>query len=403
MKNTLLTGLAADGTRLSVLICDGKIAELNPKEVPTHCEISDYGENYILPAFIEVHAHGGGGYDFIDNTEESFDAILNTHLSHGVASICPTLCACDFDSIFKFLELCRTKKAHPAFLGVHLEGPFLSPKMCGAQNLSCLRDPSASDIERLSAYADVISRITVAPELLGASMLAEQMKKLSVKLSVGHTAIDAEGFYKAKEMGYNSVTHLYSSMTGRYKAGSYVKGGLVEAALADDDSYVELIGDGHHVSRENLMLTLKCKGKERLVLVSDAMRAAGTYSPFEDNLGESYLGAAIQENLVVIEDGVAKLPDRSSFAGSIAVGDTMVKAVVGKYGLPLETASYIMSQTPAKLLGLTDRGALATGMRADITILDKNYSTVAVIRGGEAAYERNTNLSKKEEENKHRA
>ncbi len=386
MKQQLLYGVFSDGSRGSLLIENGIITSVNPKNPPESCIICDFGENYILPAFIEIHAHGGAGYDFIDNTTKSFDAIFESHLSHGVTSLCPTLCACDFNEALNFLELCRQKKSHPGFVGVHLEGPFLSPQMCGAQNLSCLRDPSFEDIEAIADYADVISRITVAPELSGTKQLAKRMLPLGVKLSIGHSAITSKDFAAAIHMGFDSVTHLYSSMRGRYKEGSHVLGGLIEAALADDTCCVELIGDGHHVSRENLLLTLKCKGADHVALVSDAMRAAGQVSPFSHEFGESFLGAALPENRVILEDGVAKLPDRSSFAGSLAIGDTMVQALTEGYGLSLETVSAMMSTTPARMLGLSDRGQLKAGLKADITILNQQYETIIVFRNGEIVY-----------------
>ncbi len=386
MEALLLKGRLANGSYTSILVKDGKIAEINPADIPSPCKTMDFGDNYILPGFIEVHAHGGGGFDFVDVSDESFDGVFSAHLSHGVTSLCPTLCSSDFELTLDFLRLCEKKRTHPGFLGVHLEGPFLSPEMCGAQNLSCICEPTDDKIQALLPFAGLICRITAAPELTCANKLASAMIPAGVKLSAGHTAIDAEGFYSAKKLGFSSATHLYSSMKGRYKNGSFVLGGLVEAALADDDCYVELIGDGHHVSRENLLLTLKCKGKDKVVLVSDAMRAADEYSPFENNYGESFLGAKRPENRVIIEDGVAKLPDRSSFAGSIAIGDTMVKALVGKYGLPLDVISYMMSESPAKMLGLSDRGRIAEGLSADICVLDKNYSTVAVFRGGDIIF-----------------
>ncbi len=390
MKKTLIRGSLSDGSRGSVLVEGGKIAALNPTEVPDECEISDFGDNYILPAFIEIHAHGAAGYDFIDNTDEAFDAIFDAHLSHGVARLCPTLCACDFNEMLRFLELCEAKRFHPGFAGVHLEGPFLSPEMCGAQNLGCLRDPSEADIEAVAAHAGVLARITAAPELSGAKALVEKLAPLGVEFSVGHSAVGAKEFFKARESGFDCVTHLFCSTRGRFKIGSHVVGGLTEAALADDDCYVELIGDGHHVCRESLKLTLKCKGIERICLVSDAMRAAGEVSPFtpeETPIGESFLGAKLPENRVILEGGVAKLPDRSSFAGSLAIGDTMVRALVGEYGLPLETVSRMLSETPARLLGL-DSGRIEVGCRADITVLDRDYGTLAVIRDGEFAYKK---------------
>ena len=350
---------------------------------PPGGEILDFSDHYIMPAFIELHAHGGGGYDFIDNTPESFKAIFYTHLSHGVATLCPTLCACDFDEMLRFLEFCR-KTDEPGFAGVHLEGPFLSPEMCGAQNLSCIIEPTSGRIEALSDYSDVIARITAAPEVDGVYRLADSLHEKCVRFSVGHSNADSAAVRESFSHGFDSVTHLFCSTSGRHKLGSFVHGGVIEEALLSD-CFVELIGDGHHVSRESLLLTLKCKGTDHVCIVSDAMRAAGT-----SGQTESFLGAAKPENRVIIEDGVAKLPDRSSFAGSLAVGDTMVKALVG-YGIGLPVISEMMSGTPARLLGLSDRGGLGIGMRADITVLDRNFETVLVFRKGEIVY-KNENL-----------
>lgn len=370
--------VVADGTVRDafVVINDRRIVEITEHFDSSELELIDRSEELILPSFIELHAHGAGGHDFIDNTVESFDSILETHLAHGVATICPTLCACDFGEMLKFLRLCR-ENPRPAFAGVHLEGPFLSPKMCGAQNLSCIVEPTAERIAALESFSDVISRVTVAPEVNGSEALAKSMLERGILLSIGHSDADAELAEAAFGSGFSSVTHLFCSTPGRHKVGSFVRGGLIEAALLNDDCFVELIGDGHHVSRESLLLTLKCKGAERVCLVSDAMRAAGSELD-----GESYLGAILPENRVILEDGVAKLPDRSSFAGSLAVGDTMVRAICGRYSVPLPLVSEMMSKTPARLLGLKDRGELRPGLRADITVLDTSYSTTEVYREG---------------------
>ena len=199
------------------------------------------------------------------------------------------------------------------------------------------------------------------------------MTARGVKMSVGHSNADAPAMEKAAEWGFDRVTHLFSSTSRRAKQGSYVIGGIEECALIDDRFTVELIGDGHHVSRESFLLTEKCKGKDSVVLVSDAMRGAGC-----EGLNESYLGELRPENRVIIEDGVAKLPDRSSFAGSIALGDTMVQALCGRYRLPIETVSYMMSTVPARLLGLSRRGKVEKGYDAELVLLDKNFKTIKV-------------------------
>ena len=214
-------------------------------------------------------------------------------------------------------------------------------------------------------------------------MLAREMTRRGVGLSVGHSNADAPTMEQAAAWGFTAVTHLYSSTSRRAKQGSYVIGGIEECALLDDRFTVELIGDGHHVCRESFLLTERCKGRDGIVLVSDAMRAAGQGV----EITESYLGASVPENRVLIEDGVAKLTDRSSFAGSVAVGDTMVAALCGSYGLPLPTVSHMMSAVPSHLLGLRDRGSIAVGMQAELVLLNDAYQTVAVLSGGEKVYE----------------
>ena len=422
-------------------------------DTPDDTELVDATGCYVLPGFIEPHAHGGGGYDFIDNTETAFDKIFKLHRAHGVTQLCPTLCACGEESMFEFLSLASRLSDRTGFAGVHLEGPFLSPAMSGAQNRSRLLLPDERMIERIEYYKDIIARITAAPELDGIDMLARRMKCAGVSMSIGHSAADAETARRALRLGFDSVTRLFCSTSGRTKYGGFVRGGIIEAALLDDDCYIELIGDGHHVSPESFRLALKCRGADKICVVSDAMRAAfevvkpnntdcrenvvsssrhgcentvaapnaypnlNTVSNACSNLntvsnahpsfnaapnacpnlnnapnaysnlnttstGESYLGAILPENRVILEDGVAKLPDRTSFAGSLAVGDSMVESLCGNYGLDLVTVSHMMSATPAALLGLTGRGQLRTGYHADIVLLGKDYRTNAVFIDG---------------------
>lgn len=437
------------------LLCEnGIISDVGyTGDTPDDTELVDADGCYVLPGFIEPHAHGGGGYDFIDNTETAFDEIFKLHRAHGVTQLCPTLCACGEESMFEFLSLASRLSDRAGFAGVHLEGPFLSPAMSGAQNRSRLLLPDERIIERLEYYKDIIARITAAPELDGVDTLARRMKCAGVSMSIGHSNADAETARRALRLGFDSVTHLFCSTSGRTKYGGFVRGGIIEAALLDDDCYIELIGDGHHVSPESFRLALKCRGADKICVVSDAMRAAfevvkpnstdcrenavsygrngcentvptpnaypnlNTVSNTCPNLntvsnahpsfnaapnacpnlnnapnaysnlnttstGESYLGAILPENRVILEDGVAKLPDRTSFAGSLAVGDSMVESLCGNYGLDLVTVSRMMSATPAALLGLTGRGQLRAGYHADIVLLDKDYRTNAVFIDG---------------------
>ena len=438
MKRLLITNgklVLRDSIVDGGLLCEnGIIADVGyTGDTPDDTELVDADGCYVLPGFIEPHAHGGGGYDFIDNTETAFDEIFKLHRAHGVTQLCPTLCACGEESMFEFLSLASRLSDRSGFAGVHLEGPFLSPAMSGAQNRSRLLPPNERIIERLEYYKDIIARVTAAPELDGVDTLARRMLRAGVSMSIGHSAADAETARRALRLGFDSVTHLFCSTSGRTKYGGFVRGGIIEAVLLDDDCYIELIGDGHHVSPESFRLALKCRGADKICVVSDAMRAAfevvkpdstdcrenvvssgrhgcentvptpnahpsfntapnacpsfntapNTYSNLNTtSTGESYLGAILPENRVILEDGVAKLPDRTSFAGSLAVGDSMVESLCQNYGLDLVTVSRMMSAAPAALLGLTDRGQLRTGYHADIVLLGKDYRTNAVFIDG---------------------
>ncbi len=365
----------------AALLCEnGIIADADfHGEPPEDCEVEKVS-GYLLPPFIEIHAHGGGGCDFIDNSRKAFDTIVRTHLSHGVALICPTLTACPIDKLLAFLDLCEEYYGKPYFAGVHLEGPFLAPEMCGAQNKRWIIKPDERIISELSERLHLISRITAAPEIEGIEELAKTMTKYGVGMSIGHSVADADMVRRAFDWGFQQITHLYCSTSRSSKRGGRVVGGIEETALTNESCYVELIADGHHVSRESFLLTLKCKS-EKVCAVSDAMRAAGNTVS-----GDSYLGEMLPENRVIIEDGVAKLPDRSSFAGSLALGDTMVSALCGDYGLPLATVSEMMSAAPAGLLGLRKKGRLLPGYDADFVLLDHEYRTKAVYMAGSRVY-----------------
>lgn len=377
MRKTLIIGATAviDGTlrkNSSILIDENKILDVNyVGKLSADIDVIDAKGKYLLPAFIELHAHGGGGADFADMTKEAFDKIMLTHRSHGVTLICPTLVASGWKKTLEFLKLCdESFKSHPMFGGVYLEGPFLSPLMCGAQNLSNIISPTAKVVDELTDFSHILSCIAAAPEINGVEYLAKRMTSHGVSMSVGHSKADSPTMEKASSWGFNRVTHLFSSTSRREKQGSYVIGGIEESALIDDRFTVELIGDGHHVSRESFLLTEKCKGADNIVLVSDAMRGAGC-----EGITESFLGETKPENRVLIEDGVAKLPDRSSFAGSVAVGDTMVAALCGRYKIPIETVSHMLSTVPARLLSLDNRGKIEKGFDAELVLLDENYKT----------------------------
>ena len=367
-----------------VEIKDGKINGLHGKEfsIPNDGEIIDLNGNYLLPGFIDIHVHGGGGADFMDGSIESMQTVVNTHLAHGTTTIFPTTMSSPFSELVTAFDTYRafvksgTSKA--TLGGLHLEGPFLSPKMCGAQRLDLIVSPTQEHIDCLIDNKDIIARITCAPEEENVLEMARQLLAHGIQVSMGHTNATYEQAEEAVEKGFTSITHMYSATSGFHKVNQKVHIGVTQAGYGIEELYAELIGDGCHVPKELLRLVTKIKGFDRVCLVTDAMRAAGT------DVTESYLGSICPENRVIIDDGVAKLPDKSFFAGSIGTMDRAFKFAVERANIPVWDASKLVSLTPATLMGIQDKkGSIALGKDADLVVMDSDFAVQAVYAYGE--------------------
>lgn len=367
--------------KTTVVINNGKIEDCDYRgEIPEGAKIISAKDMYVAPGIVDVHMHGGGGYDFMDATEEAFSEIANMHSRHGITSIMPSTVACSLEAFEKLCGLYRKSSGNIKnvnFLGLHLEGPYIAYAMKGAQNPAYIRNPEKKEIDYLlDSFGDIIKMCTAAPEIEGIEYMAKEMRKRNITLSSGHSDGCFADMEKAIEYGFNHITHLYSNTPGVRKINQVVHAGILEAAYYFDELNIELIGDGKHVAKETLRLALKIKGADRINITTDAMRAAGT------NVSESYLGEIKPENRVIVEDGVAKLPDRSFFAGSIATGDVMVKWLVNTCGVSLTDAFKMLSSNPAKLAGAGElKGSIEKGKDADIILLDKNLDVKKVIIG----------------------
>ncbi len=357
-----------------LLIENGKITDIGRFDIDG-AEVYGAEGCYVLPGFVEIHTHGCGGYDFGDLTKEAFSEAAKCYKAHGATTVLPTTVSCSDEDLIRLFGLFREVRdeAPITYGGLHLEGPYLSMEMKGAQNPAFVRTPDKESVKRLSDNADIIRMITAAPEIEGVEFLAEEMNKAGVVLSAGHSAATAEDIMKAFGMGFKHVTHMYCATTSNRKIGQTVYSGIVEAAYLLDGMYIELIGDGRHIPKETMQLALKVKGADHINLTTDSMRAAGT------DLKESYLGAISPDNRVIIEEGVAKLPDRSSYAGSIATSDMMLKNAVLNFGIPLISAVTMLSLTPAIVAGLDGtKGSIKKGKDADILITDKEFNILKV-------------------------
>lgn len=347
-------------------------------EIPEGCQIIDAQNKYVSPGFIDIHLHGGGGYDFMDCTPEAFCEISKTHLLNGTTTLVPTAVSSTFENILKLIQTYKdTVDLCPNFYGIHLEGPYISKNQKGAHKEHLLHAPTEDETEKLlAAGKGVIKRITAAPELDNMEYFSKKMLENGISLAVGHSDATSDIALDAFKHGFAHITHLYSATPSVRKINQVVKAGVIEAAYLDDNVTVELIADGKHAAVDALKLAVKIKGTDKVALVTDALRPAGT------DVKESWLGEKIPENRVIIEDGVAKLPDRSSFAGSIATTGMLLERGINHYGLTLTDTVKMLTQTPAAILGAKNKGRIKNGFDADIAIFNQDYCIEKVILGG---------------------
>jgi N-acetylglucosamine-6-phosphate deacetylase len=329
----------------------------------------------ILPGFIDTHVHGGGGGDTMDGPE-GVRALGRLHLQHGTTTLLPTTLTSPWERLLAALEGVQEVRAAsgvetdlPDLPGVHLEGPFINPERLGAQPPYAI-DPTPERIDAVLG-SGVVRVVTLAPELPGARDAARRFAEAGVRVSVGHTAATFEQVAALAAVvreagGTLGFTHLYNAMGGLTGRDP----GVVGAALADAAAYSELILDLHHVHPGGFLAALAAK-PDRLHLVTDGIRACG--------LGEGKTTLGGQP--VTVRGGAARLPD-GTLAGSVLTLDAALRNAVAA-GVALACASRLLSETPARYLGLTDRGRLGVGLRADLVVMSEQLEVTSVYRLGQ--------------------
>lgn len=348
--------------------------------------VYDVQGKYLSPGFVETHSHGAGGYDFMDGSAEAFITAAKTLLAHGTTTLFPTALAASRAEIFKCIDSLwaarRSMQDGPEMPGLHMEGPYLNRKQKGAIDERYIHDPLPEEYEEFIFYgAGAISRWTVAPELPGAIQFARCLRKHGIIPSMGHSDAEYKQILEAYRNGITHVTHLFSAMSGMVRRGGFRYPGMIESALCIDDMTVELIADGCHLPIEILQMIYKIKGPDKIALTCDSMRCAG------EDVKESILGSLQNGQKVIIEDDVAKLPDRSAFAGSIATDDRLVRTMYRNAGIPLYDCVRMMSLTPAKIMGLSDKiGSIMPGKTANLICFDDNIDVSAVMVQGKMVY-----------------
>ncbi len=354
----------------SVIISDNKILEVSNCDLAVvGAKIVDARGMYIVPGGVEIHVHGGGGRDFMEGTEEAFRTAVDAHMQHGTTSIFPTLSSSSIPMIraaAATTEKLMAEKDSP-ILGLHLEGHYFNMKMAGGQIPEYIKNPDPNEYIPLLEETNCIKRWDASPELPGALQFGKYVSNKGILVSVAHTQAEFEDIKAGFDVGYTHATHFYNAMPGFHKKNEYKYEGTVESIYLMDDMTVEAIADGIHVPPTILRLIYKVKGVEKTALITDALACAASDSQ------------TAFDPRVIIEDGVCKLADRSALAGSIATMDRLIQTMTLKAEVPLFDVCRMISETPAKIMGVYDRkGSLERGKDADILLLDNNLDVKAV-------------------------
>ena len=368
----------------SLRVLDGMIAEMGAFLPQKDEEVLDGAGGYLFPGFIDVHVHGGGNADFMDATPMAFETAVRAHLAHGTTTLVPTAMSATREELIAFLRAFRAFRAESSLAdcvcGVHLEGPYFSganEKSRGAQKADVIRPIDLSEVDALLSLArgDII-RWDAAPELADSAAFAARVRASGAIAAVGHSRATYEETVKGYDAGFSHVTHFYNACTAYEKRDQVVTAGTVEATYLDDRVTVELIADGKHIPRGCLLLALKIKGEDAVLGITDAMRLAAT------DLSEGRLGSLAGGTDVIVEEDVAKLPDRSSYAGSIGTMARALRVLCVDYGISPVVAAKMLSRNPARHIGREDVGEIKRGNRADLVLTDGDFFVRTVIKNG---------------------
>ncbi len=361
---------------------DGKITEITAGK---NADTQDLP--YILPGLIDIHNHGALGHDYMSGTQETYKVVSQHLASHGVTSAqCATVTA-SVPQLKAFLDSFRQWKRNAQepgcrFTGVHLEGPFISVKNKGAHPEEALLTPE-DGYAWILENSDIVREVTLAPELPGMPRMIEDLRKAGITVSGGHDDAEPEDIEAAIEAGMSHCTHIYCAMSTLHKTGLQRRCGLCEYAMTQDTITAEMIADNHHTPPQLAQMIYKCKGADKLCVVSDAIAAAGGKD------GQWFtLGSGEGCTKVFVEDGVAIMEDKTHYAGSVQALDQMIRNLVNDAAIPLVDAVRMASLTPAQVVGLASEcGSIETGKRADFCIMDNQLQVQKTIVEGKIVYE----------------
>lgn len=382
MHGTIVTPFQLLEDRI-IIIEKGKIIAITDKKedlaLLKNVEIIEAQNKFIVPGYIDIHVHGGGGSDVMDGEYEAIKQVATTHSRFGTTAFLPTTMTMTKDKIIKSLKSiheARLKGTGTAeILGIHLEGPYINPEKKGAQKEEDIKKVSVGEfLEFNKASGNLIRLVTIAPEMPGAIDFIRWLHQQGIIVSVGHSNATYKQVQEGIQAGLSHVTHIFNAMRGLH----HREPGVVGAALSSPKLIVEMIADGIHLHPIVLKMLTQIKESEKLVLITDAMRATGFKEGTYDLGGQE----------VIVTQGQAKLKN-GTLAGSVLTMDKAVKNLVTKVGISLLNAVQMASYNPAKCLGIDDKkGSLELYKDADIVILNKNLETELTMVAGKVVYRR---------------
>jgi N-acetylglucosamine-6-phosphate deacetylase len=344
--------------------------------------VIDVKNHYLSPGFIELHTHGAGGADFMDGTVDAIITGCKAHMECGTTSILPTTLTSTQEELFQNLENIgiaaqSSDPNMPHILGIHLEGPYFAKEQHGAQDVGYIKNPVVQEYLDIIEKFPMVKRWTVAPELPDALKMGAALSRKGVVMSIGHSNADEQAMENAVENGFSLVTHEFLGMSRLKRENSEFKLGVAEMALILDALSVEVIADGKHLPPNLIRLIYKMKGPEKICLVTDSIRAAGMIK------GESIIGSLKNGQRVIVEDGVAYMPGKTSFGGSVATADRLIRTMVKQVGVPIHEAVMMMTTTPAKIMGVEHTiGMISPGKDADLLVFDEDINLKIIMNKG---------------------
>jgi N-acetylglucosamine-6-phosphate deacetylase len=363
-----------------VLVKDGKIAEVGPDlQLPRGAELINATGRNIAPGFIDLHIHGAVGHMFEFSDCDGYAEIASTLAKFGATGFLATLAVMPHESTLAAINTAGEFSARDAvgakMLGIHLEGPYLNPEMAGAQIVSAMRKPSLEELgQYINVSGSLLKIMTLAPELDGALELISSLREHGIVAAAGHSNATFEQIRKAVGAGLTHISHTYNAMRGLH----HREPGVVGAALAMDLLTTELICDGHHVAPAAVSVALRCKPRDKVVLITDAVAALGLPEGDHDFLGMP----------VTVKDGAVRLKHSDNLAGSVLTLNVAIKNIFQWFGtIPLREIFMMASLNPAKAIGIEGaKGQIAAGKDADIILMDENFNVTLTMVEGRIVY-----------------